>query len=115
MKHTTAQFKKNVEAALAQPNLKVALDRTTGLLRSRRAEIVAQFPEFETTREIAQQIKNHTIRYLDYYLEEFEKNAIASGAKVHWASTAKEATDAVIAICRAHDAKMATRVKSMLG
>ncbi len=115
MKQTTAQFKKNVEAALAQPNLKVALDRTTGLLRSRRAEIVAQFPEFEATREITQQIKDHTIRYLDYYLEEFERNAIASGAKVYWASTAKEATDAVIAICRAHDAKMATRVKSMLG
>ncbi len=115
MQNTSAQFKSNVARALQEPNLKVALDRTTGLLRSRRAQVIADFPEYDASREAAKRIKDHTLANLDYYLELFEKNAVAAGAKVHWASTAAEATTAVVEICRKHQAKSATRVKSMLG
>lgn len=115
MQNSSAQFKSNVTRALDEPNLKVALDRTTGLLRQRRAQVIAEFPQYEATREAAQRIKDHTLANLDHYLELFEKNAEVAGAKVHWASSAEEATKAVIAICRKHEAKSATRVKSMLG
>ena len=55
------------------------------------------------------------IAHLDHYLEEFERNAIASGAKVHWAATADEACEIVIKICRSVGARGVTRAKSMLG
>ena len=55
------------------------------------------------------------VAHLDHYLEEFERNALASGAKVHWAATADEACRIVIGICRAAEARRVTRVKSMLG
>ncbi len=115
MQNTSADFKANVTRALAEPNLRVALDRTTGLLQSRRAQVIADFPQYAATREAAKRIKDHTLAYLDHYLELFEERAQAAGAKVHWASSAEEATGKVIEICRAHEAKSVTRVKSMLG
>lgn len=115
MQVTSDKFKQNVKEALTKPNLRVALDRTTGLLTSRRREVLSQYPEYAEARATAEKIKDHTLDNLDYYLEQFEKNAIASGAKVYWAQTPKQATDTIIDICKQHDAKSVTRVKSMLG
>jgi L-lactate dehydrogenase complex protein LldF len=115
MKQTSHQFNENVTRALTEPTLKVALDRTTTLLRTRRAKVIDAFPQYATARETAQQIKDHTLDNLGHYLRQFEKNAIASGAEVHWAATPAEARRIVTDICRAEGAKTATRVKSMLG
>ena len=115
MKQTSHLFKANVKKALSEPNLKVALDRTTSLLQTRRARVISEFPEYSQARETAEKIKNHTLEHLDFYLQEFEKNAIASGATVHWASTPREATDIVVDLCRKENARSVTRVKSMLG
>lgn len=115
MKQTSHLFKQNVVKALADPTLKIALARTTGLLKSRRAEVIDAYPEYADARAAAEKIKDHTLRNLGHYLREFEKNALASGAEVYWAGTPKEATDIVVGICREEGAKTATRVKSMLG
>ncbi|MGF1477146.1 MAG: lactate utilization protein B [Geminicoccaceae bacterium] len=109
------RFKETARAALRDPELKIALNRTTGLLKSRRAEAYRNFPPFEHCRDLAARIKAHTIRHLDHYLEQFEERAIASGAVVHWASTAEEASRITVDICKRADAKSVTRVKSMLG
>ena len=108
-------FKANAEAALADRTLKVAIDRTTGTAERRRAEAVAAFPAFEATRERGARIKDHVIANLGHYLEEFERNAVAAGAVVHWAATADEACRIVVELCRAANARRVTRVKSMLG
>jgi L-lactate dehydrogenase complex protein LldF len=110
-----AHFKREVHDALQRPNLKVGLDRTIGLLQSRRLDVLAKYPNFEETRELGARIKDHTLQHLDHYLAEFEKNATAAGAVVHWAETPDEACKIVIDLCKKADAKSVTRVKSMLG
>ena len=115
MKQTSHQFNENVARALSEPTLKVALDRTTTLLRTRRAKVIDAFPQYAAAREAAQKIKDHTLDHLGHYLRMFEANAIASGAQVHWAATPADARKIVTDICRAEGAKTATRVKSMLG
>ena len=115
MQTSVVSFRKRVEAALADPTLKLAIDRTTGTAERKRAAAVAAFPQFEAARERGKRIKNHVIEHLDHYLLEFERNAIASGAKVHWAATADEASRIVVELCRQAKAKRVTRVKSMLG
>ncbi len=115
MKQTSHDFKPNVKKALADQTLKIALNRTTSLLQSRRTKVIEEYPEYAAARAAAEKIKDHTLNNLAHYLEMFEKNAIQSGATVHWASAPKEATDIVVEICRAEGAKTATRVKSMLG
>ena len=112
---SAANFKRDAAAAVTQPSLKVALDRTTGLLQRRRVDVLKAYPEFEATRETAKRIKDHTLAHLDHYLAEFEKNATAAGAHVHWAETPEDACQIVVDLCREAGAKSTTRVKSMLG
>ena len=108
-------FKDRAAAALADRALKIAIDRTTGNAERKRAVAVAAFPEFEAAREKGKAIKNHVIAHLDHYLEMFERNATAAGARVHWAADDAEARAIVTRICLDADAKLVTRAKSMLG
>src|ERR1017187_10835580 len=97
-------FDARVRAALADPLLKGAIDRTTGNARARRAAAIAAWPGFGAARELGRDIKDHVIAHLDHYLVQFERHARASGAQVHWARSGPEACDIVVAICRKADA-----------
>jgi L-lactate dehydrogenase complex protein LldF len=108
-------FSDRAEAALADPVMQLAVERTAGTAEANRTIAVDAFPDFAAARARAAAIKDHVIANLGAYLERFEANATAAGAKVHWARTADEACDIVVAICRAANAKTAARSKSMLG
>jgi len=108
-------FKTRADAALADPVLKLAVERTAGTAEAKRALAVEAFPDFERARDRAAAIKDHVIAHLGHYLERFEANAIAAGAQVHWARTADEACRIVIGICNAAGARTVARSKSMLG
>lgn len=108
-------FYRNVEEALSQHNLKATIRRTTDKAEQKRAAVIATFPNFNNARSQGQKIKDHVIKHLSHYLGEFEKNAIANGAIVHWANTGEQATKIVLDICEQHKAKKITRSKSMLG
>jgi L-lactate dehydrogenase complex protein LldF len=108
-------FKERVDKALDNAQLKIALDRTTGNARRKRAAAVEAWPDFVAARAAAAAIKDHALAHMAAYLEMFERNALASGAKVHWARDPEEACAIVIDICKAAGAKTVTRSKSMLG
>ncbi|MCH9809152.1 MAG: lactate utilization protein [Alphaproteobacteria bacterium] len=108
-------FKARAKSALADATLKTAIDRTAGNAETKRATAVGEFPQFDAARRRGRKIKDHVIANLEHYLTQFERNAIASGAKVHWARTSQEASRIVIDICKAANAKSVTRSKSMLG
>ena len=99
-------FEQNVSEALSQPNLKAVIRRTTDKAEAKRAEAIANFPGFENARIQGQKVKDHTIKYMAHYLAEFEKNAKAQGAIIHWASDAEEASRKVLEICRKHEANV---------
>ncbi len=71
-------------------------------------------PEWEYLRSLASQIKTHTIANLDQYLEEFERNATALGAIVHWAADGDEHNAIVLEILREHETHRIVKSKSML-
>src|SRR5437016_9776988 len=114
MEPTSHSFPANARVGLADPVLQTAL----GLARSgfplRRRQAIERLPEFEELRETGRAIKDHTLAHLDFYLELYERNVIAAGGQVHWARTAEEARNAVLGICRAVDAKIVTKGKSMV-
>ncbi len=108
-------FGQRVDLALADPVLKIAVERTAGTAEAKRALAIDAFPAFEAARTRAAAIKDHVIAHLGHYLETFEANAIAAGAQVHWARTADEAATIVIDLCRKAGARSVARSKSMLG
>jgi L-lactate dehydrogenase complex protein LldF len=112
---TLGGFKARADAALKDPNLRIAIDRTTRTARQKREAAVADWPGFSKARDLGRRVKDHVIENLDYYLAAFERNARASGAVVHYAATADEACQIVIGICRDAKAQTVTRSKSMLG
>ena len=111
---TSRAFKQNARRALADPGLQKALARSGTSFIARRAAAVAALPEFEQLRDIARDIKNHTLAHLDFYLEEYEARVKASGGTMHWCATADDARTVVLEICRAAGARTVTKGKSMI-
>ncbi len=114
MHPTSDTFKDNARSALADAQLQRALSGLPTGLVAQRTAARAKLPEFEALREIGREIKNHTLAHLDLYLEEYEKNATAAGAHVHWAATAADARRIVLDICRDAGARTVTKGKSMI-
>lgn len=112
---TSAQFKDNVKAALADKQLQKALAGIqTGFVRNRRIAS-ERLAEFEDLRDRARDIKIHTIAHMDAYLEIYQQNVERSGGKVHWARDEDEARAIILGICRSANAQTVTKGKSMIG
>ena len=114
MQPTSHSFPANARAGLADPILQQALGLARTGFPQRRLEAIARLPEFEELREEGRAIKDHVLAYLDFYLELYERNVAASGGHVHWARNAEEARAAILDICRAANAKIVTKGKSMV-
>ncbi len=89
-------------------------DRALWFVRENRDLAVHGIDEWEKLREVAKKIKTHTIEKLDYYLEEFERNAKDKGIHVHWAKDAKEHNEIVLKILIDKGATKLVKSKSML-
>jgi len=89
------------------------LAHATGLIRAKRAEVVGELDNWEELRRAAEAIKNAALHRLDERLLQFEANATAAGAQVHWARDAEEANRIVIDLVRAAGAREVVKVKSM--
>ena len=89
-------------------------DNTLWMVRAKRDIMSRSLPEWERLRELACEIKLYSNSHLDTLLEEFEKNALANGAIVHWAKDAKEHNEIVYRILQEHNAHNLVKSKSML-
>ena len=107
-------FDSRVAGALADPQLKQALSHVRRNFVARRASAKLALPEWGDLSNEAKALKDHTLAHLDVYLETYERNATAAGAKVHWAATAGEARDIILGICREAGARTVTKGKSMV-
>ena len=109
-----AAFTAGARAALARPSLGRLLEDVTVRLTERRAAAVAAVADWEALRERARAIKAATLARLDAHLEEFERQAAARGAEVHWAPTADDARRIVLDIAKAHGVRRVVKGKSMV-
>lgn len=89
-------------------------DETLWFVRHKRDKAVNALPEWESLREWASQIKNHTLSNLDHYLKNFEERAISNGIIVHWASDAEEHNRIIHKIIADNKIDKIVKSKSML-
>ena len=64
-------------------------------------------------RDNHEEIKQHVMRHLDFYLDQFEKNCTAAGGTVHWARDADEANSIIVGLVKAQQANEVIKVKTM--
>ncbi len=79
----------------------------------KRAQVVAELPDWEELREAGRQLKVHTMAHLPEYLAQLESAVTARGGVVHWARDANEANAIVIDLVRGKGVDEVVKVKSM--
>ena len=106
-------FPENAKLAVENSQLRRNVRKATSTIRERRAGLVAETPDWQQLRSAGAAIKDDVLHHLDRYLEEFERNATARGAHVHWARDAEEATQTVTRLIQATGHSEVIKVKSM--
>jgi L-lactate dehydrogenase complex protein LldF len=106
-------FPENAKRAVEDSQLRRNVRKATATIRERRAGLVAETPDWQELRTAGAAIKDDVLHHLDEYLEEFERNATARGAHVHWARDAQEATQIVTTLVQQTGHDEVIKVKSM--
>jgi L-lactate dehydrogenase complex protein LldF len=93
------------------------LGHATSTIRRKRADVVAELPDWEQLRDAGAAVKDDVLGRLPELLEQFEAAFTARGGHVHWARDADEANRIVIELVRAaggdEPVKQVVKVKSM--
>ena len=108
-KHSKAAEKFLANKAQAQWH-----NETLWMVRAKRDNLSKQIPEWESLRGLASSIKHYSNSHLDELLVEFEHNAQANGAVVHWAKDAAEYREIVYQLLKERKVKNFVKSKSML-
>ncbi|MEU5157682.1 LutB/LldF family L-lactate oxidation iron-sulfur protein [Glycomyces sp. NPDC021274] len=95
------------------PQLRKNLAHATGTIRTKRAAVAGELDDWEALRDAAAAIKAEVQHRLPELAIEFERNATAAGAHVHWARDAKEANEIAARLVREAGAEEVVKVKSM--
>ena len=107
-------FKERVNDALSNDFKVKAIQKAQDVFFAKRKALVEQVPDWEEFREEAAQIRDHVLKNLDYYINQFAENAEKAGAHVYFAKDADEANGYVMDIVRAKNAKMVVKGKTMM-
>ncbi len=102
--------RKGVEKARARPFLKTV----PHFLYQKREIGLASLPDVAEAHARGAGIRADVLDRLPELLEEFEKNAMANGAKVFWARTAEEANEYIVNLARERGAEFVIKGKSMV-
>ncbi|MDP9040163.1 MAG: LutB/LldF family L-lactate oxidation iron-sulfur protein [Acidobacteriota bacterium] len=115
---TAPAFQVAAHTLLGDAQLRKNVRHATNVIQTKRGRVVAEMPDWQALRDSGKAIRAHTMRHLDLYLEQFERNCTAAGGTVHWARDAEEARQHVIRLVRAtatpeHPATEVIKIKSM--
>jgi iron-sulfur cluster protein len=107
-------FPEAARAALADTQLRHNLAHATGVIRAKRAAVVAEVDNWEELRLAGAAVKDRALRDLETHLVDLETALTAGGATVHWARDAAEACAIVADVVKAHGVDEVVKVKSMV-
>ncbi len=98
---------------ISNSQLRRNVRHATDIIRTKRDRVVSEMPDWQSLRDAANLIKNHTLRHLDEYLVQFEEACTRAGGVVHWARDADEANQIITGIIRKLGQTEVIKVKTM--
>ena len=107
-----AQFRSQATIAIEDIRLQSTLEGATGRFRSHRSDALEAFPDADALRDHFKAIRSTTLAQLADHRETFERNALATGAQVHWARDAAEANRVVTEIAIRRGVELVAKTKS---
>jgi L-lactate dehydrogenase complex protein LldF len=106
-------FPDAAHVALRDSQLRHNLERATATIRTKRAGVVAELPDWEQLRQAGAALKDDVLANLDRYLLQVEERVTAAGGQVHWARDAAEANRIITDLVTATAVDEVVKVKSM--
>jgi L-lactate dehydrogenase complex protein LldF len=106
-------FPRAARAALDNTQLRRNLAKATSTIRTKRARVAGELPDWQALREAGYRIKEETMRHLDRHLLQLEESVQRAGGQVHWARDAVEANRIIGDLVAARGAEEVVKVKSI--
>ncbi|WP_103106259.1 LutB/LldF family L-lactate oxidation iron-sulfur protein [Brevibacillus reuszeri] len=110
----SADFFRRVESALTDEQLQKALPFTQDRLRTARIQAAKEIDHFESMRDMASEMRMHTLENLDSYLEQLATNVRNHGGQAHFARRDRDAVACIQDIIRKTGASSVIKSKSMM-
>ena len=107
------KFPYAARSALENTQQRRNLAHATGVIRAKRAKVVAEVPRWEELRQAGSDAKDEVLGHLADYLVQAEEALTRGGAVVHWARDAAEANRIVVDLVKAVGTGEVVKVKSM--
>ncbi|MDC3418050.1 LutB/LldF family L-lactate oxidation iron-sulfur protein [Aquibacillus salsiterrae] len=107
-------FSSRVDKGLSDGFMRGAVRSAQGRLQTNRAKAAEELGEWEEWRNLGQEIRQHTMENLDYYLEQLTDKVAELGGHVFFAKTAEEANQYVSDVIKKKGAKKVAKSKSMV-
>jgi L-lactate dehydrogenase complex protein LldF len=113
MSTPATQFKHDATRLSADLRHRSLIQTALGKYEVKRDEMKGRFQDWPAARQFAATRKWEAVNHLDQHLEQFVHAIEARGTKVHWASTAQQARDIILGICREKNARAIVKSKAM--
>lgn len=107
-------FRTRVDQGINNGFMRKAVVGAQERMQGRRLESISALGDWEDWRDHAEEIREHTLENLDYYLEQLTENVIKLGGNVFFAETPKEANDYIKGVVSKKNAKKIIKSKSMV-
>lgn len=117
MKIGAEPFFKRVDKSLDDSFMRQAMMSAQDRLRGRKLQVTEEdesLIDWELWRNAGEEIRQHTLENLDYYLTQLSDNFAARGGHVYFAENAEEAQKYVQEIVKKKNAKHVVKAKSMV-
>lgn len=114
MKTSSKQFGERVDNGLNNAFMRQAVSGAQERLHDRRLAAAAELGNWEEWRSHSEEIRQHVLENLDYYLYQLSENVIQRGGHVFFAETAEDAAQYIKEVAKKKKAKKVVKSKSMV-
>jgi len=110
----SSSYQDRIESGLDDTFMRQAVYGAQERLKHNRIVSEEGLGNWEAWRALGEEIRQHTLENLDYYLEQLSDNVIERGGHVYFAQTPEEANDYIKQIILEKEAKKLVKSKSMV-
>lgn len=114
MKIGKNEFKERVGQGIDNSFMRGAVSGAQDSMGVRRSNAAEELGNWEDWRSHGEEIRQHVLEHLDYYLEQLSKNVADLGGHVYFAETKEEANEYIRGVAQKKQAKKIVKAKSMV-
>ena len=108
------QFEERVDKGIQDSFMRGAVAMAQDNIEMRRRISVDALGNWEDWRSHGEEIRQHVLQFLDYYLEQLSESVAKRGGHVFFAQTKEEANEYILEIVKKKNAKKIVKSKSMV-